>query len=113
MTNKGTHRVCSCGCGRALVDANGNPDFSRRRFALKECRDRDTERRISAYRKSSAYLRAQEKKQYISPVNVKVGDQILMVPSAKAAFELIKKHGELGQIELVKAKRARRKAEKQ
>jgi hypothetical protein len=36
----------------------------------------------------------------------------LVVASARQAFDLIKKHGELGPIEIMKATRARRKAEK-
>ncbi len=43
-------RICSCGCGRALLDERGWPDFSRKRFATKECLARDKARRTQMRR---------------------------------------------------------------
>jgi hypothetical protein len=77
MTKQGTHRVCSCGCGRPLMNEQGDPDFTRRRFYSKECLRRDCSRRIAAYRSSAKYKDKQQKKLKrlgASPVKVRVGE---------------------------------------
>jgi hypothetical protein len=43
-------RVCSCGCGQPLLKADGTPDWSRRRFASRECLAKDKCNRVASKR---------------------------------------------------------------
>ena len=104
-------RYCSCGCGQPLFTDQGEPDFSRRRFATKQCVRRDDARRIAAYRSSTKYMEKKQKRLRrlgAAPVKVRVSGQEIIVPTARAAFDLVAKHSELGPIELMKATRNRR-----
>jgi hypothetical protein len=47
-------RVCSCGCGKELVDKDGNPDYARtRRFFNRECSDNDKREQLKSKRETS------------------------------------------------------------
>lgn len=43
-------RVCSCGCGRPLLKKDGSPDWSRRRFAGRDCLAKDKCNRVASKR---------------------------------------------------------------
>ena len=43
-------RVCSCGCNKPLLKADGSPDWSRRRFATHDCLLLDKRNRVASKR---------------------------------------------------------------
>jgi hypothetical protein len=47
-------RVCSCGCSKPLLKADGSPDWSRRRFAGRECLAKDKCNRVASKRAHAA-----------------------------------------------------------
>jgi hypothetical protein len=47
-------RVCACGCGRHLLRADGSPDWSRRRFASKDCLASDKRARLHTKREAQS-----------------------------------------------------------
>jgi hypothetical protein len=88
--------VCSCGCNKPLVKKDGSPDWSRRRFAGRECLAKDKCNRVASKRAKA----------------VQQPGHRLMVNGAEArgcnVSDLVKALREQGyDIKIIRAKRAK------
>lgn len=91
-------RVCSCGCGRPLKKKDGKPDWSRRRFATKDCLATDKRNRVTS-------KRAAQSAKPVTALVVDGGDPRPVTTLTEAAALL----RELGhQVSIIRPRRARK-----